>query len=64
MNHIDVQMAIEGITTPMGVATYDNIKVKEIQEQLPTASEIQRQVEMAEEEFRLKLKNNSESAVE
>lgn len=51
----EVQLAFQGITTPMGVATYDNVRIKEIQEYLPTAEQIQKQVEMAEEEYKLKL---------
>ncbi len=38
----------------MGVATYDNIKIKEIQEYLPTAEQIQQQIEIAEEEYKMK----------
>lgn len=51
MDRTEVQMAFEGITTPMGVATYDNIRIKEIQEHLPTAEQIQKQVEIAEKEY-------------
>ena len=39
----------------MGVATYDNVKIKEIQEYLPTAEQIQQQIEIAEEEYRISL---------
>ena len=39
----------------MGVATYDNIRMKEIQEYLPTAKQIQQQIELAEEEYKRKL---------
>ena len=42
--------------TPMGVATYDNVKIKEIQERLPSAEQIRQQMDIAEEEYRLKLK--------
>ena len=55
MNRTEVQLAFQGITTPMGVATYDNIRIKEIQEHLPTAEQIQQQVEIAEEEYKMKL---------
>lgn len=51
MDKTEVQMAFEGITTPMGVATYDNVRIKEIQEYLPTAEQIQKQIEIAETEF-------------
>lgn len=36
----------------MGVATYDNVKIKEIQEYLPTAEQIRQQIEIAEEEYK------------
>lgn len=49
----EVQWAFQGITTPMGVASYTNIQIKDIQAQLPTVEEIQKRVEQAEEEFRL-----------
>lgn len=64
MDRIEVQLAFQGITTPMGVATYDNVKIKEIQEYLPTAEQIQQQVEIAEEEYKLTLqkKENHEDA--
>ena len=52
----EVQLAFQGITTPMGVATYDNVRIKEIQEHLPTAEQIQQQVEIAEEEYKMKLR--------
>ena len=55
MDRTEVQLAFQGITTPMGVATYDNVKIKEIQEHLPTAEQIQRQIALAEEEFKMQL---------
>ena len=55
MDRTEVQLAFQGITTPMGVATYDNVKIKEIQEYLPTTEQIQRQIEIAEEEYKMKL---------
>lgn len=52
----EVQWAFQGIQTPMGVASYDNIKLEEIRKQLPTEKEIQRRIELAEEEFNLNRK--------
>lgn len=52
MDRTEVQLAFQGITTPMGVATYDNVKIKEIQDHLPTAEQIKQQIELAEEEYR------------
>lgn len=51
MDHTEVQLAFQGITTPMGVATYDNVRIREIQEQLPTTEQIKAVIEQAEEDF-------------
>ena len=53
----EVQWAFQGITTPMGVASYTNVQIQEIQAQLPTTEEIQKRIQQAQEEFRL---NNKE----
>jgi len=60
MDRTEVQLAFQGITTPMGVATYDNVKIKEIQDHLPTAEQIQKQIELAEEEYKMNLRNGNE----
>ena len=39
-NSTEVKWAFQGIDTPMGVASYDNIKIKEIEKQLPTTEQI------------------------
>ena len=52
----EVQLAFQGITTPMGVATYENVIIKDIQEKLPTPEQFNKQIELAEEEFRIKIK--------
>lgn len=59
MDRTEVQLAFQGITTPMGVATYDNVKIREIQEYLPTTEQIQQQIEIAEEEYRLTLQQKA-----
>ena len=56
MNQTEVQWAFRGIETPMGVAIYDNVRIKEIEEQLPSVEAIQARIEQAEEEFRLNIK--------
>lgn len=56
MNQTEVQWAFRGIETPMGVATYDKVRIKEIEEQLPSVEAIQARIEQAEEEFRLNIK--------
>lgn len=52
----EVQWAFQGIITPMGVASYSNVQIQDIKAQLPTAEEIQKRIEQAEEEFRLNRK--------
>lgn len=57
MDHTEVKLAFEGITTPIGVATYGNIK---IQDYLPTEEQIRQQIEMAEEEYKQSKKNREQ----
>ena len=54
----EVQWAFQGIETPMGVATYDNIRLQEIKSQLPSEEAIQKRLEQAEE-YILKLKEKN-----
>lgn len=54
----EVQWAFQGIQTPMGVASYDNIRLQEIQAQLPTSEQIQQRINLAEEEFRMGKQDN------
>ena len=54
MDRTEVQLSFQGITTPMGVATYENVKIKEISDQLPTIAEFNKQIELAEEEYKMK----------
>lgn len=42
----------------MGVASYDNIRLQEIQAQLPTAEQIQQRINLAEEEYRMGKQEN------
>ena len=51
-NQTEVKWAIEGVSTPMGVASYDNVRISEILEQLPSEKQIQKQIELAEEEYK------------
>lgn len=43
----------------MGVASYDHIGLEEIRKQLPTEEQIQRRIELAEEEFHLGLQKET-----
>ena len=59
MECTEVQWALQGITTPIGVATYSNVKIEEIRAQLPTTEQIKACIEQAEEEY-LQSKKESE----
>ena len=60
----EVQWTFRGIDTPMGVATYKNIKNDDASQYLPSDEQIRRQVEMAEREFIEGLNDNSTSETE
>lgn len=60
MESTEVQWALQGITTPIGVATYSNVKIEEVRAQLPTTEQIQICIEQAEEEY---LRSKKESDV-
>ena len=47
----EVQYAFRGLQTPIGVASYDNVKIKEIQEQLPSVEELTKRIRLMEEEL-------------
>ena len=47
----EVQYAFRGVQTPMGVASYDNIQIKKIQEQLPTIEELKARIRLLEKEL-------------
>ena len=49
MDKTDVQWSLRGITTPMGVATYNNIRIKDM---LPTQEQLKERMELLQKEFR------------
>lgn len=50
-NQTEVQWAFKGINTPIGVASYGNVRIQEIQKHLPTEEQIRQRIELAEREF-------------
>lgn len=52
MENTEVQWSLQGIATPIGVATYSNIRIEEVQAQLPTTDQIKACIEQAEEAYR------------
>ena len=49
MDKPDVHWSFRGITTPMGVATYNNIRIKDI---LPTQEQLKERMELLQKEIR------------
>ena len=47
----EVQYAFKGVQTPMGVGSYNNIQVKQIQNQLPSIEELKKRIRLLEEEL-------------
>ncbi len=47
----DVQLSFKGITTPLGVATYNNVQLEEIKRQLPTYDQLVERVKLLEQEL-------------
>ncbi len=47
----DVRYAFKGIETPIGVASYSNVHIKEIQDQLPSIEELKKRIRLLEEEL-------------
>ncbi len=48
MNSTDVQWSFRGIETPMGVATYNNIRIKDV---LPTREQLKERMELLQKEL-------------
>ena len=49
MNKADVQWSFKGISTPMGVATYNNIRIKDV---LPTQEQLKERMELLKKELK------------
>ena len=49
MNKTEVQWSFKGVSTPMGVATYNNIRIKDV---LPTQEQLKERMELLKKELR------------
>lgn len=47
-NQTEVKWAFKGISTPIGVASYDNVRIKQIREALPSEEDLSRQIQLFE----------------
>lgn len=50
----DVRYSFTGLQTPIGVSTYNNVQLKELQEQLPSVEELKNRIRLLEEELSVK----------
>lgn len=50
-NETEVRYAFRSLQTPIGVASYDNVQIQKIQEQLPSAEELTKRIRLLEEEL-------------
>jgi predicted nuclease of restriction endonuclease-like (RecB) superfamily len=53
----EVQYAFRNLQTPIGVASYDNVQIKQLEAQLPSVEELKKRIRLLEEE--LAKKNNT-----
>lgn len=49
MNKTEVQWSFKGISTPMGVASYNNIRIKDM---LPTQEQLKERMELLKRELK------------
>lgn len=49
LNQTDVKWSFKGVTTPMGVATYNNIRIKDV---LPTQEQLQERIKLLQKELK------------
>lgn len=47
----EVQYAFRNLQTPIGVASYDNVQIKQIQEQLPSVEELKKRIRLLEQQL-------------
>ena len=47
----EVQYAFRGLQTPIGVASYDNVQIKQIEAQLPSVEELKKRIRLLEEQL-------------
>lgn len=52
MNETEVQWSFDGLSSPIGVATYDHIKIEDIKKQLPSSEELQKRIKLLEAELK------------
>ncbi|MDE5610553.1 MAG: PDDEXK nuclease domain-containing protein [Odoribacter sp.] len=54
MDRTEVQWSFDGLTTPIGVATYSNVQIEDIKKQLPSIEELEQRIKLLEAELNKK----------
>lgn len=52
MRQTEVQYSFKGIDSPIGVATYDNVRIKEIEKELPSIEQLQQKIKQLGSELK------------
>ena len=52
MNETEVRYAFRGVSTPIGVSTYSNVQINQIQNMLPSIEDLKAQVKLIQEEIK------------
>ena len=50
-NQTEVQLSFEGMTAPLGVASYENVRLQEIAQQMPTPEQLDQHIQKIESQF-------------
>jgi predicted nuclease of restriction endonuclease-like (RecB) superfamily len=59
VNETEVKWSFDGLSSPIGVATYDHIKIEDIKKQLPSSEELQERIKLLEMELKAKTKKHN-----
>lgn len=52
LNEIEVQWSFESITSPIGIASYSNVKIEEVKKLLPSEQQLMQRVQQLEMQFK------------
>lgn len=56
MKQTEVRYSFKGLSTPIGVATYDNVQLMDIERELPSVEQLQQKIEQLEIQIRMRPK--------
>lgn len=50
----EVQLSFEGVSSPLGVASYENVKIEELAKQFPTVEQLEERIKLLESQLKKK----------